>query len=105
MKKILIILGAIIFASCVFIRCDENKSSSTQSCSESEAFAFAKKSIQAAPMEIGASNTISSSNENCEYSFYFEGRNRYYECQEATITVNKTNNEWKVIDCKFKSCK
>ena len=98
------ISGLILFTSFIFISCDENKSSSKQSCSESEAFAFAKKSIQSAPMEIGASKTISSSNENCEYIFYFEGRNRNYECQEATITVNKTDKEWKVLDCKFKSC-
>ncbi|MFZ4399686.1 MAG: hypothetical protein ACOYO1_06610 [Bacteroidales bacterium] len=104
MKKIILNVGMIIISSIIIISCNQKQSNSKGSCSESAAFSFAKKCVENAPLQISASKTISSSNENCVYEFYFEGLNRYNWCSECRITVKYFDNDYKIVACNFTRC-
>ncbi len=90
--------GVIILAIiCVFLFSCNSKPKVT--CRKNEAYEFAKQRLEKTlSMEISAYDCLSSSNENCQYQFLFEGTSYSYNCGvDVKITVKKTENGWDAI--------
>jgi hypothetical protein len=95
----------ILFIALIAISCKNESFGNNQdspqkvACSESEAFSFAKKSLEnSLAMEITGNKNLSSSNETCEYKFLFEGISyRYNDGVDVEITVKKNENGWEII--------
>jgi hypothetical protein len=106
MKKT--IQAFILIASLLLIFACNNSgkgSKSKATCTENEAYDFAKNRLETTlKMDISASNTISSSSESCTYEFLFEGISRSYASGvDVTITVQKTSSGWDAIKCDVKT--
>ena len=78
--------------------CSSNTKSKV-TCSENEAYNFAKQRLESSlSMQISAYDCLSKSNETCQYKFLFEGISYSYNCGvDVTITVKKTENGWDAI--------